>query len=67
MRMLHGTEELHSESGYGHKSVLKLNMLDRYMCFWRSYSLGNLMCTEFKVHCFENDVRCGLKWSKLLE
>jgi len=52
MRMLHGTEELHSESGYGHKNVLKLNMLDRNMCFCRSYRLGNLMCTHFKVHCF---------------
>jgi hypothetical protein len=26
MRMLHETEELHSESGHGHKSVLKLDI-----------------------------------------
>jgi len=57
MRMLHGTVELHSDSGYGHKSVLKLDMLGRNTCLCRSYSLGNLKCTQFNVHCFKNDVR----------
>jgi len=67
MRMLHGTEELHSASGCGHKSALKWNMSDSKLCFCRSYSLGNLMCTQFKFIILKMMSDKGLRLSKLFE